>query len=173
MYTDEVRVRLGPRSSHSKRHGGSFHRTFFFSDGMLVNVFFYSKNTRCQLRRKRSCVLILSKCGDGSVGEGEEGKKTKTTPDVGGKSVSEKSQVTHTRKNPFEKLSSKQTKYFVCVVDKRTGRNGPRVVDTRTGRNGLSSSSGDVTFLLTTILTHGNIYATGTHQYLSLEHTNI
>ena len=45
--------------------------------------------------RKRSCVLILIKRGDGSVGEGESGKKTKTTPDVGGKSVSEKSQDTH------------------------------------------------------------------------------
>ncbi len=43
----------------------------------------------------------------------------------------------------------------------------------RLGGMVLSSSSGVVTFLLTTILAHGNIYVTGTHQYLSLEHTNI
>ena len=43
MYTDEVRVRPAPRSSHSKTHGGSFHRVFFFSGGMLVNLFFLPK----------------------------------------------------------------------------------------------------------------------------------
>ncbi len=46
-------------------------------------------------------VLMLSKRGKGSVGEGEAGKKAETTPDAGGKSVSEKSQVTHTSKNPL------------------------------------------------------------------------
>jgi hypothetical protein len=50
---------------------------------------------------------MLSKCGKGCVGEGEAGKKDKTTPNVGGKSVSEKSQSTSTNKNPFEKSSSK------------------------------------------------------------------
>ncbi len=39
---------------------------------------------------------MLSKCGKENVGEGETGKKVKTTPDTGGKSVSEKSQVTLT-----------------------------------------------------------------------------
>ena len=44
-----------------------------------------------------------TKRGKGSVGEGETDKKMNTTPDEGGKSVSEKSQVTRTSKNPFEK----------------------------------------------------------------------
>jgi hypothetical protein len=35
----------------------------------------------CQLCRKRSRVLMLSKSGKGSVGEGDAGKKAKTTPD--------------------------------------------------------------------------------------------
>ena len=39
----------------------------------------------------------------GSVGEGESGKKAKSTQHAGGKSVSEKSQVTRTSKNLFEK----------------------------------------------------------------------
>ena len=61
------------------------------------------------------------------MGEGEEGKKDKTTPNVGGKSVSEKSQSTSTNKNPFEKSSSNQTEYFVLLFkDKRTGKNGPQ-----------------------------------------------
>ena len=41
--------------------------------------------------------------GKGSVGGGEVGKKAKTTPDAGEKSVSEKSQATHTCRNSFEK----------------------------------------------------------------------
>ena len=63
--------------------------------------------------------LMLSKCGKGSLGEGETGKKVKTTPDTGGKSVSEKSQVrvTCTSNSPLpEKSSSKQTQYFVLTV---------------------------------------------------------
>jgi hypothetical protein len=36
------------------------------------------------------------------VGGGEEGKRTKTTPDAGGKSVSEKSQVVLTCRTPQE-----------------------------------------------------------------------
>ncbi len=37
-----------------------------------------------------------TKRAKGSVGEGESGKKTKTTTDAGGQSVSEKSQTTRT-----------------------------------------------------------------------------
>jgi hypothetical protein len=85
------------------------------------------------------------KGGRGSVGEGETGKKAKTTPDAGGKSVSEKSQVTRTSKNLFEKSCSKHTEDFVCVV-KENGL----------GRMVLSSSSGDVTFLLTKMI-RGNL----------------
>jgi hypothetical protein len=81
MYTDEVRVRLAPLFSHSKKHGWSVH-DFLFSGGMLFKRIFYSKSTRCQIR-KRSCVLMLSKRGKGSVGEDESGKKVKTTPDAG------------------------------------------------------------------------------------------
>ena len=52
---------------------------------------------------------MLIKRWKGSVGEGEAGKKAKTTPDAGGKSVSEKSHgLTSTNKNPFEESSSKQ-----------------------------------------------------------------
>ena len=60
------------------------------------------------------------------MGEGETGKKTKTTPDAGEKSVSQKSQTTYTMKNPFEKSKSKQTEFFVREVkDKRMTKNGP------------------------------------------------
>ena len=60
---------------------------------------------------------MLRKRGKDSVGGGEAGEKAKTTPDAGGKSVSEKSQgLTSTNKNPFEKSSSKQTQNFVRVV---------------------------------------------------------
>ncbi len=69
---------------------------------------------------------MLSKCGKGSVGGGEAGKKAKTTPDAGGKSVNEKSQDTRTCSNPFEKSESKQTEFFVREVkDKRMTKNGP------------------------------------------------
>ncbi len=78
--------------------------------------------------------------GKGSVGEGEAGKKAKTTPDAGGKSVSEKSQATRTNRNPFEKSRSKQTQYFVHV-----STNG-------LGGMVMSSSSGGVTFLLTKMI---------------------
>jgi transposase-like protein len=57
---------------------------------------------------------------------GEAGKKAKTTPDAGEKSVSEKSQATRTCRNPFEKSKSKQTEFFVREVkDKRMTKNGP------------------------------------------------
>ena len=69
---------------------------------------------------------ILSKRGKGSVGGRETGKKAKTTPDAGGKSVSEKSQDTRTSSNPFEKSERKQTEFFVREVkDKRMTKNGP------------------------------------------------
>ena len=59
--------------------------------------------------------------GKGSVGVGETGKKVKTTPDAGGKSVSEKSQVTRTSTvNPFEKSSSQHTEYFVGELRSNT-----------------------------------------------------
>jgi hypothetical protein len=94
--------------------GGSLHRVFFFvSGGMLGIVFFISKfpchriwriqkhEVSIDTGRGLVSVLMLSKHGKGSVGEGEVWKKAKTTPDAGGKSVSEKSQVTSTSKNPF------------------------------------------------------------------------
>ena len=56
-----------------------------------------------------------TKRAKGSVGEGETGKKAKTTQHTGGQSVSEKSQVTRTSKNLFEKSNSK-TQYFVREV---------------------------------------------------------
>ena len=53
----------------------------------------------------------------GSVKEGEAGKKAKSTQHVGGKSVSEKSQDTHTSKNLLEKYTYQE--YFVDVVKDR------------------------------------------------------
>ncbi len=56
----------------------------------------------------------------------EARKNAKVTPDAGGKSVSEKSQATHTCRNPFEKSKSKQTEFVVHKVkDKRMTKNGP------------------------------------------------
>jgi len=74
MYTDEVRVRLVPCSSHSKRHGWSFHLVFFFRRNVTYVLF---QKHEGQFRRKRSCVLMLSKCGKGSVGEGETGERSR------------------------------------------------------------------------------------------------
>ncbi len=60
------------------------------------------------------------------MGGGEAGGKAKTTPDAGGKSVSEKSQATRAWRNPFEKSKSKQTEFFVREgKDKRMTKNGP------------------------------------------------
>ena len=56
---------------------------------MLVNLFFILKHEGINCLSKRSCVLMSTKSGKGSVGEGETGEKTKTTPDAGGKSVPE------------------------------------------------------------------------------------
>ena len=66
----------------------SLHRVFSFSGGMLGVVFFISKKHEVSIAAGRGLVsvLMLSKRGKGSVGEGEAGKKTKTTPDTGGKS---------------------------------------------------------------------------------------
>ena len=44
---------------------------------------------------------MLSNRGNGSVGGGEAGKKNKTTPEAGGKSVSEKSQTTSVLQEPL------------------------------------------------------------------------
>ena len=71
---------------------------------------------------------MLSRCGKGSVGGGEAGKRVKTTPDAGGESqvVSEKSQTTCTCRNPFEESKSNQTEFFVREVkDKRMTKNDP------------------------------------------------
>jgi hypothetical protein len=54
----------------------------------------------------------------GTVGEGAAGKKAKETQHAGGQSLSEKSQVTRTSKNVFEKSNSK-TQYFVREVKGR------------------------------------------------------
>jgi hypothetical protein len=51
-------------------------------------------------------VVIPAKRTEGSVGEGETGKKAKATQDWGGQSVSQKSQATRTSKNVFEKSNS-------------------------------------------------------------------
>ena len=59
----------------------------------------------------------------GTMGEGSTGKKAKATQLTGGQSVSQKSQVTRTSKNVFEKSNSK-TSYFVREVkDRRMTKN--------------------------------------------------
>ena len=61
-----------------------------------------------------------------SSNRGKVGKKAKTTPDAGEKSVSEKSQATCTCRNPFQRSKSKETEFFVREVkDKRITKNGP------------------------------------------------
>ncbi len=65
--------------------------------------------------------VIDRDCGRG---EGGTGKKAKVTHHVGGKSVSEKSQVTRNCKNVFEESNSK-TQYFVREVKgRRMTKNG-------------------------------------------------
>jgi hypothetical protein len=65
-----------------------------------------------------------TKRATGTVGEGAAGKKAKATQHTGGQSVSEKSQVTRTSKNVFEKSNSK-TQYFVREVKgRRMTKNG-------------------------------------------------
>ncbi len=68
--------------------------------------------------------MIPAKGAKGSVGEGEVCKKAQVTHHAGGQSVSEKSQVTQTSKNVFEKSNSK-TQYFVrAVKGRRMTKNG-------------------------------------------------
>jgi hypothetical protein len=101
--------------------------SFFFQAGILVNLFFLSSWSR-KSSQVVSCGMLI-KCGIGSVGGDEAGKRAKTTPDAGGKSVSEKSQATRTCSNLFEKSESKQTEFFVREVkDKRMTKNGPHRV---------------------------------------------
>ena len=68
----------------------------------VVLLFFSSQeheeNQSRSSERLTSCVLMVTKRGKGSVGDGETGKKAKTTQHAGGTSVSEKSQTTLTRK---------------------------------------------------------------------------
>jgi hypothetical protein len=59
-----------------------------------------------------------TKRAKGTVGEGATGKKAKASQHSGGQSVSEKSLVTRTSKNVFEKSNSK-TQYFVSEVKGR------------------------------------------------------
>ena len=70
--------------------GGSPSACLFFS-----TYFFRVRNDKAQVL----LCGILSKREKGSVGGRETGKKAKTTPDAGGKSVSEKSQVTRSLRN--------------------------------------------------------------------------
>ena len=110
MYTDEVRVRHAPLfHTHSvkplSRINPMCHRwvplsvCLFFSVGMLFNLFFLQAAPRGSKWSKWSFGM-LSKRGKGSVGGGEAGKKAKTTPYAGGKSVSEKSQDTSDLQGP-------------------------------------------------------------------------
>ncbi len=70
--------------------------SFFFQSEMLLNLFFLQAGRG---NHSGKWCVMLSKRGKGSVGGGEAGKGAKTTPDAGGKSVSEKSQVAHTCRN--------------------------------------------------------------------------
>ncbi len=91
----------------------------------MLTYFFFQAARGDQIAQVVLCGM-LSKRGKGSVGEGEAGEKAKTTPDAGGKSVSEKSQVTCTCRKPFERLKSMQTEFVVREVkDKRMTKDGP------------------------------------------------
>jgi hypothetical protein len=70
-----------------------------------TNFFVHCLQNNVQ-QRGNGTVVILSKRAKGIVGEGEAGKKAKATQHVGGQSVSQKSQVTRTSKNVFEKSNS-------------------------------------------------------------------
>ena len=99
--------------------------SFFFSRKCYLSYFSVQAGRGNHSAQVVLCVM-LSKRGKGSVGGGEAGKRAKTTPDAGGKCVSEKSQDTCTCSNPFEKSESKQTEFFVREVkDKRMTKNGP------------------------------------------------
>jgi hypothetical protein len=77
--------------------GGSPPACLFFLGGMLVNLFFLSSRSR---ESQCSSGVVWSKSGNGIVGGGKAGKGAKTTPNAGGKSVSEKSQAARTCRNP-------------------------------------------------------------------------
>ena len=90
--------------------------SIFFPEKKYLSYFFFP------LAQVVGCPVSVRK----GVWGGEAGKKAKTTPDAGEKSVSEKSQATRTCRNPFEKSKSKQTEFFVREVkDKRMTKNGP------------------------------------------------
>ncbi len=73
-------------------------RVIFFPGGMLLDLFFLSSRSR-----ESQCLsgVVWSKSGKGIVGGGESGKRAKTTPDAGGKSVSEKSQAVSNSSNQY------------------------------------------------------------------------
>ena len=70
---------------------------------LSVSIFFPEKNIYLIFSSPFGSKLLSggmsSKREKGSVGGGEAGKKAKTTPDAGGKSVSEKSQAARTCRN--------------------------------------------------------------------------
>jgi hypothetical protein len=133
--TNKVRVRHAPRSrAHTHRvsplsriipicaTGGSLHRVcqtlceLDFGDGRLVNSFVYfqvstaGRVLKCRTNVEREF---------GSLG-GWKRQKGKRTSDAGGTSVSEKSQDTHTSKNPLEDSTSQHTQY--CHLHTRSRR---------------------------------------------------
>jgi hypothetical protein len=71
---------------------------------MLVILFFLSNRSR---ESQCSSGVVWIKSGKEIVGGGEAGKRAKTTPDSGGKSVSEKSQTAHTFRNPSRNQKTK------------------------------------------------------------------
>ena len=116
MYTEEVRVRLvhAPHTDSVKtlsRINPMCHATggspssvsFFFQSEMLLDLFFRSSRSSGHRGNHSAQVVLcvmLNNRGKGSVEGGEAGKRAKTTPDEGGKSVSEKSQAVRTYRNP-------------------------------------------------------------------------
>ena len=126
--TNELMVRLAPRSSTHRGKPLSRINPICVTGGSLHRIC-ETNETRCELDSQES------------VGEGKTGKKDKATPDAGGKSVSEKSQVTYTNKNPLRN-NPVITRNYLFVWWRTNGL----------GRMVLSSSSGGVTFLLTNMI---------------------
>ena len=58
----------------------------------------------------------------------ERGKKARTIPNTGGKSVIKKFETTRINKNPFEKSSSKHPEYVVCVWKNKRTHDGRMVL---------------------------------------------
>ncbi len=125
-------VLLAPRSSTHRHKSLSRINPICATDGSLHRICETSE-TSCELDSQWS------------VGEGKTGKRDKTTPDAGGKSVSEKSQVTYTSKNPLRNHT---------VITRNTLFVWLRTIGL--GRIVLSSSSGGVTCLLTNMI-RGNL----------------